>query len=265
MTAPAVLAELKDADPARRQAALDRLATVSGELDADLLAVLIDCLGAPHKSVQRRAADLIARIEASMRSEVVARLRRAGAGSDPALAWGATYALGRLGVAEPAMVGPLLEVLARRDGDERWAAAALLTRCARAHGADVIATILAAAGDIDSERRKMALYVLRDSAPCDPDVHAATRRGLGDPAVGVRFAALSTLQRLEPLPADACALVLRLLREDPEPGLRRAAMNALGVVGRGVSAATRAVAAAAVSDDPGLRRAASAARRRLEE
>lgn len=262
MSEPALLAELAHEDPIRRHAALESLAAPGVALDADALEAVVACLGALHKSVQRRAADLLQQTES--RAPVVARLRRASAGADARLAWGATYALGRLGIVEPAMVRPLVEVLGRRDGDERWAAAVLLTRCARAYGDAVVTTLVAAAADPDPERRKMALYVLRDAAPAHPAVREATMVGLRDPVVGVRFAALSTLLRLVPVPSEACALVLSLFRDDPEIGLRRAAVNALGSVGRGVSAAAAVLADAATSDDPGLRRAAVAARRRLE-
>ncbi len=263
MSHDAALAELTSGDPRRQRAALDRLAAAPGTLTAEVLDALIVCLGATHKAVQRAAADLLPRLDDDLRAAVVPRLRRAGGASDPRLAWGASYALSRLGILEPAMIAPLLEVLGRRDGDERWAAAEILTACARIHGEPVIAALLAAAGDPEPERRKMALYVLRDSAATDAAVRDATIQGLQDSAVGVRFAALSTLARLRPLPADACALVLGLVREDPDRGLRRAAMHALGVVGRGVSEASAVVAAAAASDDPGLRRAARAARLRL--
>src|SRR5204863_3301216 len=93
-----------------------------------------------------------------------------------------------------------------------------------------------------AQQRKMALYVLRDVAPHDERVRAVTVTSLVDDAVGVRFAALSALVRLVPRPPEACDLVLALAMRDPEPGLRRAAIGALGWVGRGVSAVAAALA-----------------------
>jgi HEAT repeat protein len=194
---------------------------------------------------------------------VVACLRSALGSADARLRWGATYALGRLGLVEPGMFAPLFEALGQRDGDRRWAAAELLATCARAHPDPVVAALLAAVSDPEAERRKMALYVLRDVAPASRAVHEATLRSLDDPAIGVRFAALAALARLQPVPPEACTLVLGLVRRDPDAGLRRAALCTLGDVGRGVSAVDAALAAAATSDDPGMRRAARVARRRF--
>lgn len=264
MTDAALLAELAHADPLRRCAALDRLTATVGTLDASLVEAVVDCLGLPQKAAQRQAADLLARSAPGVRPAVAVRLRAALA--SPALRhrWGAAFALGRLGIVEVAMVGPLIETLGQRDGDERWAAAALVTACARVHRAEVVGALLAAATDAVADRRKMALYALRDAAPDDPAVHAAALRGLDDAAVGVRFAALSALTRLRPTPGGASARVLRVAREDVDAGVRKAALVTLGQIGRGDPAVRAALEAATHADDPGLRRAAAIALHRLD-
>jgi HEAT repeat protein len=263
MSASPPLEDLAALDPRRRQAALAYLAADARPIDDTTLAAVTDCLAVPDKAVQRLAVDLLQRVELGARPALIARLSAALASEIPALRWGAAYALGRFGVAEPGMLPPLLEVLGDRDGDRRWAAAGLLTTCARAHPDRVIPALLAVAADPDAERRKMAFYALRHAAPTDRAVHGAALRGLADPALGVRFAALATLIKLEPTPPTACTLVLALVRDEPDAGLRRAALCALGDVGRGVSAAEVAIAAAETSDDPMMRRAALIARRRL--
>jgi HEAT repeat protein len=261
---PAVLpADLEAADPRRRRAALERLIASEEPIDGAMLTAVVACVGFPEKAVQRLTADLLQRVDPEGRPALLGDLREALVSDDRDRRWGAAYALSRLGIAEPAMVPPLLEALGDRDGDRRWAAAESLTVCARAHPDRVVPALLAAAADPEAERRKMAFYALRHAAPHDGDVHAATLRALLDPALGVRFAALAALIRLEPTPAAACTLVLTLVRDDPDPGLRRAAVCALGDVGRGVSAAETAIVAAEASDDPMMRRAASIARRRL--
>lgn len=259
----AVPPDLVATDAYRRRAALERLATSTQPLERPVIAAVVGCLAIPEKSVQRLAADLLRDVEPELRPEVAAELRAAMAAPDPCWRWGATWALGRLGVFEPPMIEPLLEALGAVDGDQRWAAAELLTTCARIHPELVLTALLAAAADALSERRKMVLYVLRDVAPTHVGVRAVTRRGLGDPAVGVRFAALAALARLEPRPPDAATLVLALARTDPDPGLRRAALTTLGAIGRGVREVEREIAAASTSDDPATRRAAAIARRRL--
>ncbi len=250
-------------DPLHRRASLEAIAAADDAVDEATMMAVVDCLAVPEKAVQRLAADLLRRVAPEVRAATATRLRAAMGSGDVVWRWGAVYALGRLGLAEPSMIAPLLEALGDRDGDRRWAAAELLTTCARAHADLVVAALLAAIDDDEPARRKMVLYALRDVAPANRDVHVATLRGLADPSVGVRFAALAALIRLEPTPAEACDRVLALARDDPEGGLRRAALCALGDVGRGVSAAENAIAAAEASDDPLLRRAAAIARRRL--
>lgn len=256
--------EILDADPERCLVALEAFATSGDPLDDATIVAVVGCLATPRKAVQRLAADLLGRVEASARPGVIARLRVAVGGSDARLRWGATYSLGRLGIVELAMIAPLLEALAQSDGDVRWAAADLLRTCARVHLDHVQAALLAVTSDAEPERRKMALYVLRDVAPTSPLVHEAVLRGLRDPAVGVRFAALAALSQLDPVPPEACGIVLSLVGNDPDTGFRRAALCALGDLGRGVSAVDAALADAAASPDPAMQRAARVARRRLE-
>jgi hypothetical protein len=259
-----LLAEFAAADPERRRAALEGLTAAPASFSRAVVPAVVACLATPDKRVQRLAADLLRAVAPDLRADVVAALRAAIGSDDAGWRWGATWALGRLAIVEPPMVPPLVEALGAHDGDQRWAAAELLTIAARVHPELVLAAVLAAADDARAERRKMALYVLRDVAPGDPAAHRATTRGLADPAVGVRFAALAALVRLAPLPPDACTRVLALARTDPDAGLRRAALTTLGAIGRGVSDVEGEVAAASTSDDPATRRAAAIARRRLE-
>jgi hypothetical protein len=255
------IAALASPDADRRCAVLEALA--HAPLAAAAVPAVVACLATPAKRVQRLAADLLRDVPADLRPDVIAGLRAAIVSADSEWRFGAAWALGRLGVVELAMLAPLVEALGALDGDRRWAAAELLTTCARVHADRVEAALLDAVHDAVAERRKMALYVLRDVAPTSPAVRDATTRALGDPAVGVRFAALAALVRLEPVPPDACTLVLARARNDSDAGLRRAALTVLGEIGRGIDEAERAVAAAESSDDPATRRAAAIARRRL--
>jgi HEAT repeat protein len=245
------------------EATLARLAAAAVPLDEATLAAVVECLGAPRKPIQRLAADVLAQTTDASVPGVVARLRVAAASDEPRRRWGAVYALGRVGVFDPDMVPTLLAVFGHRDGDERWAAAELMRSCARRHASVVLPALLDTTVTGSAEQRKMALYVLRDVAPEDERVHAAARRGAADAEVGVRFAALSALTRLVPRPPDACELVLALADRDPDVGLRRAAISALGWLGHGEDAVDAALAAAAASADASLRRAAAIALRRL--
>lgn len=260
----ALVEALRAPDPARRRAALEALAADPRPLGEALALAVVECLGAAPKAVQRRAADLLRATEGHTRPAVLARLRDAMRAPDARLRWGATFALGQLHILDPEMVPSLLEALASSDGDQRWAAAGLMVGCGRLYPGAVLPALLAALGGQSAELRKMTLYVLRDLAPGTPEVRDALLSCLRDPEVGVRLAALSGLCRLDPLPEVACDSVLGILRDDPDPGLRRAAMSALGHVGRGVAAVREVLDAAAASADPGLRRAAEGARRRLD-
>jgi len=259
-----IIAALHSADTGARCAALEQLAAESHPLREAVALAVVDCLGASSRALQRRAADLLRSAGASAQPCVMACLRESLRAADRRLRWGAALALGRIGILEPAMVPALLEAFAEPDGDCRWAAAALMVACGRDHAGAVLPALLGALGTGGPEQRKMACYVLRDLAPSAPEAARALVSAMRDPDVGVRLAALSGLCRLDPLPETACEIVLERLRDDPDPGLRRAAVGALGRVGRGVAAAQEALAAAAASEDAGLRRAAARARRRLE-
>lgn len=260
MNADALAAALAAADAPACVAALDALAAAGGPLAPPLVDVLLDCLGSPSKTVQRRTADVLVR---GADAAVVARLRAACATRDVRRGFGAAFTLGRLGLLEPVIVPPLLDALGHADGDKRWAAAALLVGCGRAH-ADVVLPALARASAAGGPAtRKMVLYVLRDLAPGTPAATAALLAGLDDADVGVRHAALSGLARLGALPPEVVPRVLRIAGDDADAGLRRAATSTLGHVGRGVAGVREVLEAACASDDAGIRRAALTALRRL--
>ncbi len=259
-----LVADLESDDVDRQRAALERLIAAPRPLSAPLVSALVRCVGAVPKAVQRRAADALRSCDAGGRPDVVAALRQAVNEGDPRRRWGATFALAQLGLVDPSLVTALVEAMASPDGDQRWAAASIIISCGRASPDEVVPALLASLGSGSAPLRKMTLYVLRDLAPGTADVAAAVIDALRDPDVGVRLAALSGLCRLDPIPQTACDLVLAMLRDDPDPGLRRAATTALGDVGRGVDAVRAVLAVAVESDDAGLRRAAEVARRRLD-
>jgi len=254
---------LASADARVRLAALEDVAAQAGTLSAEVALAVVECLGSGSKALQRRATDALRRTDEAARPAVLAALRAAIGASEANRRWGAAYALGRLDVLEPALVPPLLEALGDRDGDRRWAAAELMVGCGSRHPEAVVPVLREALRAPVPERRKMALYVLRDLgidlADLTDELLAATR----DDDAAVRLAALATLVRLEKPPAAACDAALRLASDDPNPGVRRAAVSVLGVLGRDVPAAEAALDAALASSDPGTRRAAEAARRRL--
>ena len=257
-----LVAALDAADVERRRGALERFIASPRPLTVPVIAALVRALDAPEKAIQRRVADAFCAAGGAARPDVLVALRVATADPDPRRRWGATFALGRLDVAEPAMLPALVEALASPDGDQRWAAAAIVLACAKRHPETVATAMLELARGAEPAARKMALYVFRDLDAPVPARADAYLVALGDGDAGVRLAALSGLCRVLPPPPSACERVLRLVREDPDAGVRRAAVSALGAIGDGVPAAEEALDRAAASDDAGVRRAAEIARRR---
>jgi HEAT repeat protein len=244
-----------------RLSVLERLAAEREPIDAPLALAVVECLGVGTKTLQRRAADVLRRTSEAARPAVLGALRAAVTAPEASRRWGATYALGQLDILEPALVPTLLEALGDRDGDRRWAAAALMVGCGTRHPTEVVPALRNALRAPVPELRKMALYVLRDLAIDVPGLTAEMLAATRDDDIAVRLAALAALTRLAAPPSGACDEALRLARDDPNPGVRRAAVSALGKLGRGVPAAEVVIRAALDSADPALRRAAEAARR----
>jgi HEAT repeat protein len=262
-TAATLVAALRSTDLDARRDALERLAAGGEPLEVELALAVVGCLAGPRKDVQRRAVDVLRAGGGDRLAPVLASLRATCADATaPDQRWGAAYALGRLGCFTPVMIAPLLEALATPDGDQRWAAAELLVTYGRAADAEVRSALHGALGDPRPALRKMVLYVLRDLGGGAASVGEAFARAMADTDVGVRHAALSGLVRLDPLPVSARALVLAMARADPDVGIRRAAVSALGRFGPGEDDVEAVLDAALASDDPALRRAAAAARKR---
>jgi HEAT repeat protein len=196
-------------------------------------------------------------------SELRSALERALGGDDARLRWGAAYTLAAAGALTRGLWPAVRETLALEDGDQRWAAAEITCRLVTAHPG-MSDEVRGALGDDNPVLRKMALYCLRDLGVSD--LSRVAYQSLPDPEPGVRLAALSALARARPEGADAatCAeAASRLVVEDPDAGVRRAAAATLGMLGVSSDVVTAALARAVASDDPSLARAAAGARDRL--
>jgi hypothetical protein len=235
---------------AARRDGLERLARRPDPLPTAYLEAMLACLGDETKSVQRLAAETVARLvdRAAVRAALVALVDA----EDPQSRWGAAYALGRMGEAV-AGLAPLLEALDHRDSDRRWAAAKLLVAAA---SAPVVRDRLCALAENGPARqRRMSLYCLRGAEIATPGVDAIVLRRFGDDDAGVRLAALAWVG-VRPIAPSVIDGVIRVLGEDGDFGVRRAAAAALARCGEEPRARAALVAAAA-SPDPALRRAAA--------
>jgi len=223
------------------------------------LAALIEALGDSRKVVQRHAVDALA-AAAAHDPRVVAALHAALDSDEPARRWCAAYALGLIGGAlDLRAQRALLEALANPDGDVRWAAANLIVRLGGDNPEPIRHGLIALEDHPDHNARKMAIYCLRDLKLDDPEVRATVERASRAAESGVRLAALSLLAHLPRTDQydDAVEIALRCLESDPDLGVRRAAASALGRLGAGSARAAQALdRAASQKADPGLAKAA---------
>jgi HEAT repeat protein len=247
-----VLAALRSDDAEARRAALVALEAGTAPIDAEICAALIELLAHPNKESRRRAAGALSLAAADPAHR--ASLARSLSDADASRRWGAAFALARAGVRDDAVVAAATEALGASDGDVRWAAAEIVCAAARERPA-VVAAIRDACGSAVPERRKMALYCLRDVAGPDAVPFLAA---LTDPDRGVRLAGLAGLARFDALDEDATARLIACMRDDADAGVRRAAAATVAkMAGRDASAAAALASAAGESDDRDFVRAAT--------
>ena len=242
-----------------RRAAITQIADRTS-VDPTELESLVTCLGHAAKAIQRPAADAF-RALAERGIAVEPLLTAALDAPDPRLRFGAAYALARLAAPSPRTLPALLSALALDDGDVRWAAAELICRTEPRDA--VVDGLLPLVTTGEPPQRKMALYCLRDLAAQGNDIDHAALTALDDPDAGVRLAAMSALSRLARGNREESANRLVKALDAADPRERRAAAAALGDLGVATDAVRAALETAARGDDASLRRAAERSLRRL--
>ena len=261
--------DLSDGDPGRRLGAIDRIFSAPEKrLSDDVLDALVGCVGAPQKTIQRRAIDALAAVAESGDARVVEGLRESLRADDRRVRWGSAYALAQIGAGAFAMhvADALCEALSDDDGDIRWAAANLLVRLGREYPEEIRERLIALGADSDRNARKMALYCIRDLGIRGAELIAVIERAVRDPDVHVRLAALAVLAGLDDTSDAAANLALAFLESDTDAGVRRAAAVALGNLQSNSPRAVAALRAAAADEsDTSLARAARGALERLEK
>jgi HEAT repeat protein len=238
---------------------------LSDRPDEPALAAMFEALQAQDKEIQADAARGLAGA-ACADNAVIARLLTLLAGARPRARWGAAYALALSRVAPALDWQPALrQALATPDGDVRWAAADLLIALGRRYPTAVERTLLELLADPVANRRKMALYCIRDLGLWRDAVTLALRDATGDPSVEVRLAALAAIKRTVALSARAGdepaarkyresmeQRVLELMADDPAPAVRRTAAALVVQLDQSSPAIQAALRAAA--SDPALRK-----------
>ncbi|MHB8383248.1 MAG: HEAT repeat domain-containing protein, partial [Candidatus Binataceae bacterium] len=218
-------------------------------------------------SVRRRAAEAAA-IAAPHNPAISPALLALLATTAPRARFGAAYALGLIGgdAFDLRAGDALYEALGDSDGDVRWAAHDLIMRLGGIYPARILAGLLALAHDGSPDARKMALYCLRDLAPAGAEVLHAASLASGAGNTHVRLASLAILARLPAYRREASTIAMRMLSFDANPGVRRAAAAALGLISDAAAPVLEALGRAARDEaDPALARAARAALKRLRD
>ncbi|MDO8434415.1 MAG: HEAT repeat domain-containing protein [Candidatus Binatus sp.] len=263
-----IAAELRSNDIARQLAAIDSILAAPEDISSEVQGLLIACIGAERKLLQRRAIDALAATANAGDCRVREALERTMVRGNRRARFGAAYALAQLGGDNLAIecAAALCEALGDDDGDIRWAASVLVVQLGRAYRDEVRARMISLAADGNPNARKMALYCIRDLGIAGADVLALLERAARDANVHIRLAALSVLAKIDDSSGDAAGIALKSLESDPDAGVRRAAAVAIGHVRSSTSRTLPALRIAAASEtDPALARAAQGALNRLEK
>jgi HEAT repeat protein len=266
-------AVVQTGDTAAISAALADLEAGEGTPDAATAAACRSLLPSPVKAICRRAAGILARAVASGDAGVRASLLAAMTSEDPRERWGSCFALARGGVLGPEVLQGAVATLGASDGDVRWAAAEVVRAAVRLEPR-LLEVVRAAAHDESvaargrAERRKMAIYCLRDLRDLDPTFEAAVFvEALDDSDRGVRLAALSAIGAVAVAEGviagdgiDVIARLARCIESDDDIGVRRACAATLGkLCGRFERATEVLEKIEAASSDPDLLRAVRSA------
>ena len=229
---------------------------------------LLERLGSLDRGTQRGACDEATRRlreEPGLREQILQLMRH----GSPQARFAAVFVLFAAEGPTLRLLPPLLEALDLDDGDQRWSAAHMLSLLGRTHG-EVLPVVLHEAGaGAAPQRRRMALYVLRELAPERGETRDALLAGLDDPDADVRRAALSSLGKLHDPGPDSLTRVLELLGSDEDARMRRIAAAVLPALIQAdpgqLDRARRTLEQSARSADTSLARAAALALRRLPE
>jgi HEAT repeat protein len=267
MNHDALAIALNDAAPEVRLAAIREVAENPHLTLAEAaLDVLIQCLGANRKVIQRRAAEALA-ASALHDARVVEKLRAMLLHHDSRARWGAAFALGLVNLDDALdlrAMPSLVEALSSSDGDVRWAAAELVVRLGKKNRDAVSNQLIALASSGNLNARKMALYCLRDVGGPREELLAVAESCCGDHKSLLKMAALSLLSRVADSSDRAATLAIHLLESDDDAGVRRCAAVALGHIGNRAPRVTEALTRAANAEgDIYMKRAAQRALTRL--
>lgn len=227
------------------------------EEESEKIASLIQSLNHPNKKVIRQAADALISLAPGF-PHLTQRLDRLLRETLQENRWPIAYVLAHISPASPPCLNVLRETLDSKDPDIRWAAALLFIRLAKSdQGIVTLLYNLLKTGT--PTQRRMVVYCLRDIDLKDTASLQALLESLRDPDPLVRVAAVTSLKSLPEIGKDGLDLLLDLFLSDSDPRVRYNAALTLAQVGAPTDKIRRALEDASRSEDPQLKKAATAA------
>jgi HEAT repeat protein len=178
--------------------------------------------------------------------------------------WPIAYILGSLPSPSQATLQVLAETLDSSDPDIRWAVALLLVRLAKSN-AEILGQLITLATTGGVNQRRMAIYCLRDVGLQDEESRRALLNSLRDLDPLVRVAAATSLKIISRLSDSGKQQLLECFSRDPDFRVRNAAAITLAQMGSPSEEFLAALRSTMASDNPQLKKAASAAFALLEK
>jgi hypothetical protein len=176
-----------------------------------LSAELLAGLAAEDRRVQRSACEA-AVAQAKQDPELGAALVELLRGGSAHARFGAAWVLFRARRPNLRLLPARLGALELADGDRRWEAAQMLVQLGRIDASVAAVLRHEIAGASAPERRRMAIFALRELAPEDPQTRAALLEALADPDAAVQRASLASLPKLDDPARECLGRALGLLR-----------------------------------------------------
>jgi HEAT repeat protein len=172
--------------------------------------------------------------------------------------WAVAYILAQLPQPSPHVIQRLLQELAHRDADIRWALGLLLVRLAN-RDEEIQRRLQRLCATGNPLQRRMAMYCLRDLNLQDPASTRVFVLALRDPDPLVRIAAAAGLKKKSQLDLHEKDALLTVFLEDPDSRVRSVAAVTLAQVGAPSELFLRALNQAERSENEQIRRAANTA------
>lgn len=226
----AVIRALKDSDRRVTWAAAIS-AEYMGPAAKAAVPALVDLLAAADSSTRRAAAVALAKIGPTNHPTVGPALAAATTNGGPHTRWAAVWAIGELGLSEPATLDAITGALDDKDADIRAAAANALTKI-----------------------RLTDRFGGKMKAAAAAQVLQKLTQLLGDKNEDVRWAAIWALGEAGPPAVNAVPQLMAIYRDTQAPSkLRTAAVNALGKIGLAHPAIDDTLQQALHDQDPNVR------------